>query len=53
MVSEMHLVRFLKKQWLSSGELKFSTTGEMSGGEVLGTGMGILLLVLLSGSSAF
>lgn len=30
MVSEMHLVRFLKKHWLSSGELKFSAAGEMS-----------------------
>lgn len=48
----MHLIRFLKKHWLSSGDLRFSPTGEMSGG-VSGTGMGTLLLVLLSGSSAF
>lgn len=28
MVSEMLLVRFLKKHWLSSGDLKFCTAGE-------------------------
>lgn len=32
----MHLLRFLKKHWLSSGDMKFSTAGVMSG-EVLGT----------------
>lgn len=51
-VGEMHLMRFLKKHWLSSGDLRFSPTGKISG-EVSGTDMGILLLVLLSGSSAF
>lgn len=51
-VSEMCLIRFLKKLWLSSGDLKFSTVGETSG-EVSGRNMGILLLVMLSGSSAF
>lgn len=52
MVSEMCLVRFLEKHWLSSAELKFPTAGEMSG-EVLGTDICILLLVVLSESSAF
>lgn len=43
-VNEICLMRFHRKHWLSSGELKFSTAGEMSG-EVLSTDMGILLLV--------